>query len=174
MNIQQSFKYQLLYNHHGQSSSCQWADWRLCNSTKNNLTRVDKESCYFVAWKAVLTANGSQRKAKVLSEAVGIFTQRSLTKTPLKSELHAFSERTLHALRLGHQTWCWPMGRPFALGWACLKGEFNQRLPLLIKAEKHSALVCELTENDHLSSSLSSEHFIDERPSISFFSFILL
>lgn len=42
MNIQQSFEYQLLYNRDGQSSSCQWADWRLCNRTKKTSQELSK------------------------------------------------------------------------------------------------------------------------------------
>lgn len=71
MNIQQSFKYQLLHNRDGQSSSCQWADLRLGNRTKENLTRAVKELCCLAAGKAATAAIGSDRKATALTVLAG-------------------------------------------------------------------------------------------------------
>lgn len=226
MNIQQSFKYQLLHNRDGQSSSCQWADLRLRNRTKENLTRAVKELCCLAALKAATGAIGSDRKATAL---VVFYQSRWVWREPVGAggsfhlkETNKNTTQVFISCKLLLQCtadWLWQEfcstlqciaawsparvvtdGRPFAYAaWLAVKNlmgfskrfvqspsscfersappPFSSVLRVLLLAwgiifnprEKHSALVSKLIENDHLSSSLSSEHFIDERPLIFFF-----
>lgn len=217
MNIHQSFKYQLLHNRDGQSSSCQWADLRLHNRTRETLTRAVKELCCLAAGKAATAAIGSDRKATaltVLSEPVGLVgaggslhlkeTHKNTTQVFIwcKLLLQCTADglwqefcSTLQCIAAWSPARVVTDGRPFLpllpgwlwkMWWVFLKGLSNRYLlvlnclpppPSLLFSsvlrvlllgwgiifnprEKHSALVSKLIENGHLSSCLSSEHFM--------------